>query len=278
LVSLVSFWNYLAGACWWPWSFLAADHALESGRPAATLAWGACMAAPILAGSPEMALAGTAAVGAFALGHLQWRRPWLVENRRVLLVSAAAAAFAVGLSAVQWAPTLASSAGTSRLDIAPEFRTFWSVHPLSLLQLVYPASLDDLPLRAEVRAMLFESREPMLPSLYLGLCGLGLGGAALAASSHAWRRFAAVLGLAALLMALGRHTPVYGIVAALVPPVRAIRFPAKAMPMAAFAWTLLCAMGWDVWVAPGEVPARRWRALVVAPLAAAVAVGLALVA
>jgi hypothetical protein len=163
------------------------------------------------------------------------------------------------------------------LDIAAEFRTFWSVHPLSLLQLVYPAPLDDLPLRADVRAMLFESREPMLPSLYLGLCGVALVGAALAASSHALRRFAILLGLAALLMALGRHTPVYGIVAALVPPVRAIRFPAKAMPMAAFAWALLCGMGWDAWCAPGTVPARRWRALVVGPLAALLAVGAVLV-
>jgi len=277
LLSLVSFWNYLAGACWWPWTFYFADRALESRRTGDALAWGACLAAPVLAGSPEMALAGTLAVGAFALRRVRWSRAFGAENGALAMPAVIAALFAAGLSAAQWVPTLAASAGTARLDIAAEARTFWSVHPLSIFQAVLPAPLDDLPLRPAVRALLFESREPMLPSLYLGMCSVGLAGAAFARASHPLRRFAAIVALVAVLMALGRHTPVYGIVAALVPPVRAIRFPAKAMPMAAFAWALLCGIGWDGWRSADTRPSR-WRACVLAPLAAVILLGLAAVA
>ncbi len=273
LVSLVSFWQHLAGACWWPWAFLAADRALEARRPGPALVWGACMAAPILAGSPDMALIGTAAVGAFALRRLQWRRPWLSANRALLLTTAAAAAFALALSAVQWVPTLAAAVGTARAGIPIAARSFWSIHPLSLLQVVLPASLDDLPLRFGVRALLFEGREPMLPSLYLGLASVGLAGAALASSAHPLRTFVVLLGLAALLVSLGRHTPVYEIVATVVPPLRAIRYPAKVMPLAALAWALLCAIGWDAWRACERPRSWKWRLLVVAPLGAAVVLG-----
>jgi hypothetical protein len=273
LTSLVTLWNYLAGACWWPWSFLAADHALESGRARPALAWGLCVAAPVLAGSPEMALMGTVAVGLFALRRVAWQRPWLPRNRAFLRVTLIAALFAIGLSAAQWLPTMAATAGTPRLDLPVDARTFWSVHPVSLLQMVLPAPLDDLPLRPEVRRMLFEGREPLLSSLYLGLGALGLVGAALAASRHPLRRFLALLGVAALLIALGRHTPVYGLAAALLPPIRAIRYPSKAMALVAFAWSLLAAMGWDAW---RELPAGgrwRFRLLVIAPLSAVVAIG-----
>ena len=275
LTSLVTLWNYLAGACWWPWSFLAADHALESGRVRPALAWGACVAAPVLAGSPEMALLGTVAVGLFAVRRVAWRRPWIAANRSFLRVTLVAASFALGLSAAQWLPTMAVTAGTPRLDLPVEARTFWSVHPMSVLQMVLPAPLDDLPLRAEVRRTLFDGREPLLPSLYLGLGALSLVGAALAASRHPQRRLLALLGLAALLVALGRHTPVYGLAAAVFPPIRAIRYPAKAMALAAFAWSLLAAIGWDAWRAPAEEARWRWRLLVIAPLSAAVAVGAA---
>lgn len=275
LTSLVSFWNYLAGACWFPWTFLAADRALESGRVGPALGWGACVAAPILAGSPEMALLNTIAVGAFVLRSLRWRRPWVAENARIVRPTIVAAIFALGLSAAQWLPTVAISEGTQRLDIAAAARTFWSVHPASLFQMVVPAPLADLPLRPEIRGALFEGREPMLPSLYLGAGAVGLVGAALAMSGHPLRRFVAILGLLALVMALGRHTPVYEVVARLVPPVRAIRYPAKAMPMVALAWALLAAMGWDAWAGRDAAPPGKWRLLVVAPLAATVALGLA---
>jgi membrane protein YfhO len=273
LTSLVSFWQHLAGACWWPWALLAADRALESGRLRPALVWGACMGAPILAGSPDMALMGTVAVGAYALRRLQWRRPWLAVNRPVVLTIAAAASFSLLVSAAQWVPTLAAAVGTARASIPSAVRSFWSIHPMSLLQLVVPAPLADLPLRLEVRAALFEGREPMLPSLYLGMAAIGLVGAAFAASGHPLRWFAGLLGLAALAVALGRHTPFYEIVATVLPPLRAIRYPAKMMALVAFAWALLCGIGWDGWRAREGASVWKWRLLVVAPLSVAVVLG-----
>ena len=61
IVSSAPMWNQLAGAAWLPWAVLAAETALETGRPVHAVAWGATLAAPALAGSPEGALtAGSA--------------------------------------------------------------------------------------------------------------------------------------------------------------------------------------------------------------------------
>jgi hypothetical protein len=76
----------------------------------------------------------------------------------------------------------------------------------------------------------------------------------------------------ALLMALGRHTPLYAAVAALVPPLRSLRYPVKAMLLVSFAWALLVGMGFDAWTA--DARARRIGA-VVALLVAVVGLGIA---
>src|SRR5204863_7673990 len=59
-------------------------------------------------------------------------------------------------------------------------------------------------------------------------------------------------------------------------PLRALRYPVKAMMAASLCWALLGGAGLDAWHAPGPVPPRRWIGLSVAPafvLALAAAVG-----
>jgi len=239
-VSLVSLWNHLGGAAWVPWSAWAADRALARLRPGDVLVWGVTIALPVLAGSPEMALAAVAA-STIALRHV--RRPALAGQARW---AAAAAAFAMGIAAVQWLPAMDLLRHSVRAT-AGTVGDHWSVAPLGLLQCLLPARLDVLPLRDEVRAALFESREPYLPSLYLGLPAFGLALMALAAR----RRLAYGLGLmavAGIALALGRHLPVLEAAQAVLPPLRVLRFPAKAMLLTAFAWSLLAALGFDRWL------------------------------
>src|SRR5206468_3453531 len=128
---------------------------------------------------------------------------------------------------------------------------------------------DRLPLSAEVRAAYSEGREAYLRSLYLGASGLGL---VLAGAAGRRRRlwllflFLAVTGA---LLALGRHTPAYAIATFLVPPLGAMRFPAKAMILTAFAWAAMAGIGLDAWRRDeGGAGARAAIAVVLAVIAA----------
>ena len=90
-----------------------------------------------------------------------------------------------------------------------------SLHPLVALETLLPGLFTSLPLKSAWRAAFFESREPVLASLYLGVGALALVAAAAAASHHPLRGL--LLGVLALslLVALGPHTPAYDIVTTL---------------------------------------------------------------
>ncbi len=243
-LSLIDLWHHFAGACWIPVVTLAADIAFESRRARPVLYLGLALAAQILAGSADMCAMTVLLLAGLALArHLHG--PW--SSRRALVID-----------------VLTRSA---RRSLPLAVRTYWSVHPLGLLETLLPGLWSSLPLRADWRALLFESREPFLSSLYLGLPALGLVGAAAAAARPPLRRLLLAVMGAALLLALGRHPPAYDIALTLLPPLKILRYPVKAMALAAFAWALLAGLGYDVWRDPRSASPRRWTLLVVAPAA-----------
>jgi hypothetical protein len=112
----------------------------------------------------------TAAVAALRLVAEAWRRREDAASLRpVAGLLAMAVLLALGLSAAQWMPTLDVFRGTTRQSMPPGTNLFWSVHPWGLAELVLPRAFADLPLSDTMRAILFESREPFLSSLYLGV-------------------------------------------------------------------------------------------------------------
>lgn len=265
-LSLIDLWHHFASAAWMPWVLLAADDALSSRRLSRALVWGAAMGAQILAGSADMA----AMTGLIALGlmlvradHKSLAGP---ANRRLAACGAVAGLFALALSAGLWMTALDVAAVSDRASLPSEVRTYWSVHPLSLPQTLLAGLWATLPLRSELRAALFESREPFLASLYLGLPALGLVGAALAGPRHRVRRVLVVTFVAAFLVALGKHAPFYDALVVLLPPLRILRYPSKAMVPAALAWSLLAGLGYDAWARATAVERRRWALAVWLPL------------
>ena len=243
ILSLANVWNHLAGAAWIPWAMLAADAAAVSGRATQLVFLAGALAGPLLAGSPDMALMAWALAALHAL------------RRGAARGFAVAAVLALGLTAAQWMPTLAYLGGTARAHLAAEDRTYWSLHPLTLIETLWPVSLGDLPLQGPVSAALFESREPFLRSVYLGLPALGLVAVALTAGRSPHRRFLLAILIGATLLALGSHGALYDVAAAVVPPFKALRFPAKFMAVAALAWALLAGAGFDSW--REAVPSRK---------------------
>jgi len=266
VVSTAAMWNQLAGAAWLPWAVLAAETSLDSGRAGHAVRWGAALAAPVLAGSPEGALMGALLGAVAAAGRLlggSERAPF----RRVAFVVGVACVFALALSAAQWLPSLEAARRSARAGLGPAARTYWSVHPIALLQTVFPILVAAPGLRPELSAELSDSREPYFASIYLGLAACGLVLASGSAPARRHRRGLVAAMVVGALVALGRHTPVYEAAVAALPPLRALRFPAKAMTLVAFAWALLAGMGFEAWRGP-EARERSFRLRVLVPIAA----------
>jgi Bacterial membrane protein YfhO len=279
-LSLVNLWAHMAAVAWMPWIVWAGDRALLRPGIRPALAWGASFAATILCGSPEMGAMAAVVAATLTLRHVPvWRR----EPRRAgaaLWCALLALAFALALSAGQWLPSLDLARHSMRAQMPASAREFWSLHPLNLLQLVLPVFPDRLPIHGVFRAQWYESREPYLVSLYLGLPASALCLAGLAnGRARRWVWALGGLSLLALLVALGRHAPVYEALVTLVPPLRSLRFPAKAVVLAAFGLALVAGHGFDAWrERRGGDVAWTTLALILALAAAAALGGGALVA
>ena len=263
-LSSVSLWHHFAGAAWLPWvllGFLTLRRRMDaSGVVLASLP----LAGQILAGSAD--LVALTLVPAAGLLILEPDDGWRTRGR-VVTLAVMALLLALGLTAPQWGTSLETVFQSARSELSAQARTYWSVHPLGLLDLVLPVPLAILPLSPGARAALFDSREPFIPSLYLGLVALPLVVAGLAHPRRRLKWLYAGLGLVAVLVSLGRHAPVYGVLAALVPPVRILRFPVKAMFLVAFLWASLAGLGVDVWWT--RASRERRRAVVLLLLGAA---------
>ena len=266
LLSLVSMWHHLAAAAWVPWVVLAFETLAARPGPR-RVAWAAAaLAAQVLAGSPDVT-ALTLLIVAVRLVPVIARAP---EGRgtRLALV-AGAGALALALTAAQWLPTLDVVRRSTRwLGTAGLDASTWSLHPLALPELLLPVRWADFPLTAAATLALLEGKEPWMRSVYLGAPAAALVAAGIAAGRPR-RGTLLVLLLVGVGLALGGHGPLYPIAAAL-PGAGALRFPVKALLVAAFAWGLLAGAGVQA-LAEGS---RRARAAAVATAGALAGAGL----
>jgi hypothetical protein len=245
--SLANVYHHFTSAAWLPWVLLAAERTAQSPSRRRTVVWGMALAAQLLGGSADLCLMAGLLSMLLVGRRLIWRRPGAAENRRLLLAGLAALTLGVSLAAAQWLPTLCVALRSARWSLPERIHSFWSLHPASLLQALWPALVHDLPLRPEVRAYLYEGREPFLLSVYLGLASTVLVVAAFAKPRARAALALAAIGGAAVLVALGPHTPMQGLAETLLPPLRMLRFPQKALVVTALCWALLAGLGHDAW-------------------------------
>ncbi len=267
-LSNIDLWHHYAGISWLPFVVLAADRALETRRLGSGMAWGVAQGLQVLAGSADACV--LTLVASLTLGltrHVRWHDRTRERAWPLLATAGIAGLTTLGLTAGLWWPALEQVRFALRADLPSALRTYWSLHPLVLVDLLLPNLWSSLPLRESLRADLFESREPFLASLYLGSAALALVLASLGISNHPLRRPLVIVGGLSVLLALGSHTPAYGAVTWLVPPLRILRYPVKVTLLLSFVWALLGGIGWDAW-REGSAPSRAWRLRVCAPLAA----------
>jgi hypothetical protein len=199
----------------------------------------------ILAGSADMVvMTGLLLIGSTARHWAGVTYP--VIGRRIRTLGLACG-LALGLTAGLLLPASEVARVSDRAALPPSARGFWSLPKVALLQVVVPVFPHRLPISEAVRAVLYESREPFLASLYLGLGALPL---VLSAFVSRWRQTAlavAAPSLIATLVALGRHGLVYDFLTTLLPPLQSLRYPVKAMIVPAFGWALLAGVGLEAW-------------------------------
>ena len=260
LLSAGSLHQHLCGAAWMAWVLFALERALAS-PSARTTAWlGAVAAAEALTGSADMCLLTALAAGGRVLFWRLAERP--ARGRAVAAAVAGAVALAFALSAVQWLPSASLLRSVERGRLGPGEILYWSVHPLSLVDLFVPRFFADLPLSPALRAALFEGREPFLVSLYVGLSSLAL---VFIVRPGRWepRCYAAAMALTFGLIALGRHVVLLPWLLT-TPPFSLSRYPAKyAVPFAMF-WALVAGFGLDGWRRPWDARDRRRAAVALA--------------
>lgn len=270
LLVLVSHNHHFAGTSWLPWVLLALDRTLTSGSLRDAVVLGSVAATQVLAGSGDLCLMSAFASAGYVTVFLaNAKGPVLARARMLAAPCLVAVPFAALLSAAQWLPTLAILSSGKRLQLDPSIRTYWSLHPVSLLDLWVPRLVNDIPANAEWRAALFQAREPLFACIYVGAAAAAMVGASLVLGWNRLKAYAAGGFVFSILAALGGHTPFYPWLTR-VTPLFLFRYPEKYVALAGVFWAMLVALAFQDWIRD-DVPGsgRRWR------LATAVAAGVA---
>jgi hypothetical protein len=210
----------LAGS-WLPlavWGALAARARWLTG----TVTAGASLALMVLSGEPELVPVGAGLVAACVFAVPELRSKWIATL-------GLAAVTAVGLSAAQLFPAAAFVPDSVRAHgVTAEEAGRWSAHPLRLLTYVWPWLFGRIaPVNSFWGGFLTDDlndRTFMYPSIYFGAMTLPIAAVGL------WRdrvgRWLAVAGALLILLALGRYTPVFGLLHH-VPPLSFSRYPER---------------------------------------------------
>jgi hypothetical protein len=269
LLSGATLFHHFAGVAWMPWVLFALTRLLARPGLRTTLVLAAVGAAQLLAGSAD-AILMTALAALVLVASLSGE--WKTRPRASPLALRAllAATLGLGLAAVQWLSTAADVTEGSRLRLSATTNLYWSLHPASLLDTLVPGLVAQFPMRDGVRAALFESREPLLSSVYLGAVAAYLALLGLLMRGRLSRGI--LLGfLFFLTCALGRHAFVLPWLLH-VPGFGILRYPIKYLWGASLLWALLVACGASVWGLRWSEREKSWASrvgLVVGVLAGA---------
>jgi hypothetical protein len=254
LVARSSFLSINAAAAWMPWIILAADRLVQLDHDRSNrrkIIQAGCLLSITLA---LQWLAGHAQTAWYTIVALMvwvlWRLIGNVSFKQALKIFvyiAIAALFAFMLAAVQLLPTIEYTMHSFRVDtLDTEFAMNYSFWPWRILSLVLPG-LFGSPASGDFwgYANYWED------AIYFGVLPFFLSLLALVAG---WRRkieqqsavkFLTILGGAAMLLAMGKNTPIYPFLFKHAPTFNMFQAPTRWNIIFVFAFTLLAAIGLD---------------------------------
>ncbi len=224
-VSLTNVLNHFQTAVWLPWLILAGERAIRSYSAKDFLIFVGVGLVQLLAGSPELyALSlGLLCIHVLALAKQRCTASYV----KPFLLIVGANILLLGLAMVQLLPTLELFLQSRRpISIPSQEATAWSLSPVGLINFFVLDKEVDRSLFNGVR-LFFGSDIPFLMSLYMGqLCVFGI----CSWFSHARRVEKLMLSslvLFGLVLALGKHSPIYSLFLEYVPLFSLFRFPEK---------------------------------------------------
>lgn len=253
MVSLTSNSTYMMSLAWLPVVAFLMLRSLRS-RSAVDMAFAAlALATQLLAGEPQ----GVVLTGWLVLALSLSAPTRGLPRFRYVLPLATSALLAVIIALPQILPALEliprsrRATGLSLIEAS-----HWSLHPLRLLELLVP-QLYGTPLDFDRFLAFFMDdegsvahREPWMATPYAGsgLLLFALVGLVSPKVRHRYwtRSLGLLLGLV-LLLAMGRHTPLFALYFNHIPGAQLFRYPAKFFGLAAAILPLLAAAGLDSW-------------------------------
>jgi hypothetical protein len=236
-------------ATFFPLLVLFVDRLLNDGRIRDALLAGAVLGIMIVTPHLQMVMYALAFVAVFTVYRLTervfvTRSPEGVFRRALLL--AAAVAVGLGLSAVQWLPSLRyipNESPRSYEQTGVEYAETFSLHPEEVVSLVIPefCGLDvvDQPRTYWGRNSFKDNSESFGPVVcLLALLGLVLPGNR---QKYWWLSVCAMV----VLYAVGTHTPIFGLLVSYLPLLKQLRAPSTAMFISFFAVAVMVGIGVD---------------------------------
>jgi hypothetical protein len=225
IVSLTNLLNHFQSAVWLPWVIFFWERAVGTRQWKDIATFSIVALCQILGGSPEIFLLsiGLVVLDTFRLYQEEQLRG-LFPVAGILLGSGC---IILGLGMLQFLPTAELIMQSRRDQPIPPYEAFsWSLHPASLIGFLLPTLEADASLSIGLRLLLTDG-VPFLLSHYLSVIAV----LAFCCWFHAARarERAVVLALVggSLLLAFGRHTPVYPFLYEWIPVLRMVRFPEK---------------------------------------------------
>jgi hypothetical protein len=264
VLSLGNFYNFIACAVWIPWALWFTEKAVQSRSLRPWLLLTGVFTLQFLAGEP-LTLMATFGLSTFyalyRMGNL--RRPWARENLRILGYFFVSGCLTMALAAVQSFPAVALLSNSRRgFGIAFDQSTFWSFHPLMLLEVLVPnffGSAFGTP--TPWKSVLNSWVTPFFLSFFVGVIPFLFALVGWAGGRDARRKFAAWAGLAMFVLALGRFTPVYHLLFTALPLLHLVRYPVKLLIPPMLFLGLLAGWGLDAVRDPSADFARHTRRL-----------------
>jgi hypothetical protein len=261
----------LLADAWIPWAVVGHVALLDRWRSGGA-AWrrGLTLAAlptvlAVLLGEVFLALigAGFGIVFAQVLHHAERGappRPPCARRGRSVFAAMLAVLLAFSAGAVVIVPARALLGATDRAGALPRATAeACSLHPLRLLEFTAPQAMGDAYADYPAAKVVGEAGLDGLPLSYSVYMGAGVLALVLAAFGRGRRKAVALAALLvpALLLALGRHTPVHSLFRWVAYPLAYMRYPEKYVVLVVLCFALLAALGTDRMTCARAKPWRR---------------------
>ena len=249
LVSMDDSVLYVAGVAWTPWVLFSVDRLCRRVSFSRVVMVAVLLACTCLSGDVQWTYVTAVlaiAYGATALRGRRWRNlAWI----------AAAGTVAISLCAVQMVPFLEVALASRRAaGLEATEALSWAMHPARIIELGVPTpfgAVGDGQSFWARRLVNSDHRIPWAQGIYIGV-------GAIMFCTVAWRRtrarFFIALAFIGLILAVGPHTPVGGLLHDILPLWSSFRYPEKMIALLTFGLAMVAGLG-----AQEAFAKKRWR-------------------